>query len=296
MAARSPRSRGSTSTDARARQHADRVPQRGAQRRGSRAGAARPGEGGRFPKGWVISDRAPLEWSDDNKRVFFGAKEQVAAPDTGARKSTDEQANVDIWNTADERIQSVQMIRAEQDRNFTFREALDVAGGKFVKMADETMRDVDVAPDGRWAVGRDTRGFIHDYKRPAADIYRVNTTTGERTLMLKSQLINTSTGSHTFGISPDGKYFLYWKDNKFQAYDLDAGSTRTLGGATTVSFVDLEFDHPGPKPAYGIAGYTTDKKSVIVQHRFDLWQLPLDGSAARNLTNGAGAKSEIRFR
>ena len=58
----------------------------------------------------------------------------------------------------------------------------------------------------------------------------------------------------------------------------------------------MEFDHPGPKPSYGIAGYTTDGKSVIVQHRYDLWLLPLDGSAARNLTNGAGAKSEIRFR
>jgi esterase/lipase len=255
-----------------------------------------PAKASGFPKGWVVSDRATLEWSDDNKRVFFGAKAQVAAPDTTARKSTDEQANVDIWNTADERIQSVQMIRAEQDRNFTFREAFDVAGGKFVKMADQTMRDVDVAADGRWAVGRDTRGYVSDYKRAAADIYRVNSTTGERTPMLKNQLINTSTGSHTFGISPDGQYFLYWKDSKFQAYDLDAASTRTLGGAATASFVDMEFDHPGPRPAYGIAGYTTDKKSVIVQHRFDLWQLPLDGSAARNLTNGAGTKGEIRFR
>ena len=158
---------------------------------------------------------------------------------------------MDVWNTADERIQSVQMIRAEADRNFTFREAFDVVADRFVKLADETMRDLEVAQDGRWAVGRDTRGYVHDYKRPAADIYRVNTTTGERTLMVKNQIINTSTGSHTFGISPDGRCFLYWKDNRYQAYDLDAGSSRTLGGATPVNFVDVEFDHPGPKPAYG---------------------------------------------
>src|SRR5262249_29588318 len=177
--------------------------------------------------------------------------------------------------------------------------------------ADETMKDLDVAQDGRWAVGRDTRGYVSDYKRPAADIYRVNTTTGERTLMLKSQIINTSTGSHVFGISPDGKYFLYWKDNKYQAYDLDAGTAKTLSGGADLtngkngsskaaaqlpSFVDVEFDHPGPKPSYGIAGYTSDGKSVIVQQRYDLWALPLDGSVARNLTSGLGAKNEMRFR
>jgi outer membrane biosynthesis protein TonB/dienelactone hydrolase len=255
-----------------------------------------PAKASGWPKGWVVSDRAGLEWSDDDKRVFFGAKMQVPAPDATPRRSTDEQANVDVWNTSDERVQSLQMARADQERNFTYREAFDASAAKFVKLADETMRDLDVAPDGRWAVGRDTRGFIHDYKRPAADIYRVNTTTGERTLMLKSQIINTSTGSHTFGISPDGKFFVYWKDNKFQAYDLDAAASRTLGGTSAPSFIDLEFDHPGPKPAYGIAGYTADKKSVVVMHRYDLWEMPLDGSAGRNLTNGIGSKGEIRLR
>jgi dienelactone hydrolase len=245
-----------------------------------------------FPKGWVVSDRAALDWSDDNKRVFFGAKPQVPAPDTAARRGTDELANVDVWNTGDERVQSQQMIRAEQERNFTFRQAFDITAAKFVKLADETMRELDVAADGRWAVGRDIRGFVHDYKRPAADFYRVNTSTGERTQMMKGQL----TGGHTFGISPDGHYFLYWKDNKFQAYDLDAATSRTLGNGSPASFIDLEFDHPGPKPAYGIAGYTTDKKSVIVQHRYDLWQMPLDGSTPSNLTNGTGSKGEIRYR
>jgi dipeptidyl aminopeptidase/acylaminoacyl peptidase len=255
-----------------------------------------PAKAAGFPSGWVVSDRATLSWSDDKKRVFFGMKQQVPAPDTSRRRTTDEQADVDVWNTLDERIQSMQMIRADQDRNFTFREAFDVSAATFVKLADDTMRDLDVAPDGGWAVGRDTRGYIHDYKRAAADIYRVNTTTGERTLMLKNQMINTSTGNHTFGISPDGHSFLYWKDNRYHVYDLDAGASRPLAGPNPAGFVDMEFDHPGPRPSYGIAGYTSDNKSVIVHQQYDLWLLPLDGSAGRNLTNGLGGKNEIRFR
>ena len=58
-----------------------------------------------------------------------------------------------------------------------------------------------------------------------------------------------------------------------------------------MSFVNAEEDHFGEKPAYGIAGYTKDGKSVVLDHRYDSWLVSLDGSGApRNLTNGVGAK------
>ncbi|MGH9408876.1 MAG: prolyl oligopeptidase family serine peptidase, partial [Vicinamibacterales bacterium] len=244
------------------------------------------------PKDWIVSDRAALTWSADDKRLFFGMKAQVPAF-IGERLNTDENADVDVWNTSDDRIQSEQMIRAEQDRDFTFREAFDTASGTFVKLADETMRDIDIAQDGRWGVGRDARGYVSDYKPPAADVYRINTSTGERTLMLKNQILNNN-GNHTFGISPDGHYFVYWKDLKLQAYDLDAGASKTIGAS--VSFVNPDFDHPGPKPAVGIAGFTKDGKAVIAEQKYDLWLVPLDGSAARNLTDGFGAKNDVALR
>ena len=91
--------------------------------------------------------------------------------------------------------------------------------------------------------------------------------------MLKNQLINTSTGSHTFGISPDGQFFLYWKDNKFQAYDLDAAThahARRRGHARaswTWSSIIPARSRRTASPAT-----PADKKSVIVQHRYDLWR------------------------
>jgi dipeptidyl aminopeptidase/acylaminoacyl peptidase len=246
-----------------------------------------------FPRGWLVSDRATLEFSDDDARVFFGMIHQVPAPDTSLRRrNTDSIPDVDVWRTEDERVQSLQMIRAEADRNFTFREALDVAAGTFVKLADSTLKDLDVSPDGRWAMGRDTRGYVTDYGEQKADVYRVNPATGERTLAFKALTTNLS----VFGFSPDGKHWLYWKDSKFHQYDVEAGTSKPLNAAGAPSFLDVEYDHPGVRPSYGVAGFAKDGSGVIVNHRYDMWFLPYGSGVARNLTNGEGAKKEVRYR
>jgi len=243
-----------------------------------------------FPKGFMVSDRAPLAFSDDGARVFFGTIGQSAAPDTARRRSTDSIADVDVWRTQDERVQSLQMNTVDADRNRTFRQAFDVAAQRFVPLADSSMRDLELAVNGPWAVGRDGRAYVSDYKQPAFDYYRVDTRTGARTPMFKGVLNNGG------GLTPDGRFYLYWNNAKWNAFDMAATTTKALGGGAAPSFVDMEEDHVVVRPAYGIAGYTIDSSAVVVQNRFDLWLLPLDGSAAQNLTNGVGARDRVVYR
>jgi len=252
-----------------------------------------PAKAPNWEKGWVLSERAPLAWSENKRLLFFGAKAQVAPPDTAKRASTDSVADVDVWRTEDTRIQSAQMIRAEQERNFTYRQAIDVVSGTYVRLADTTMRQLDVSLDGRWAVGIDARAYVSDWKPATADLYRVNTATGERTLMLTGHVI---AAGGLAGFSSDGRNFLFWKDNKYHAYDLAAGTSRVLGGTSAPSFVDTEDDHPGPKPPVGLVGYTPDGTHVVVEQRFDIWLLALDGTTAQNLTQGAGTRDEKKYR
>ena len=69
------------------------------------------------------------------------------------------------------------------------------------------MDRVQVTKDGNWAIGQDDKEYVDDWKPQLNDIYRVSTTTGERTPIIKGQ-------ERTLGLSPDGKYLLYWKDKQ----------------------------------------------------------------------------------
>ena len=109
--------------------------------------------------------------------------------------------------------------------------------------------------------------------------------------MLEGQLV----GAHEFGISPDGRRFLYWDDDHYQAYDFETGESQTLPGGENGEFLNMEWDYVGPRPAYGVQGFASDGSGVIVRGRYDLWLLPFEGQTATNLTGGEGERSEIRF-
>jgi dipeptidyl aminopeptidase/acylaminoacyl peptidase len=79
------------------------------------------------------------------------------------------------------------------------------------------------------------------------------------------------------------------------SYDLDRGAATVLGGVPG-QFIDPDWDYTGPKPPAGVGGYTSDGTGVLVYDHYDVWMLPLDGGAPRNLTNGAGARQEMRLR
>jgi len=260
-----------------------------------------------FTEGMVISEKGTLSWDAGATRVFFGIKEQKAKE--GEEESDDDKegeeaeeeeaddkeefkdpiADVDIWHWQDERIQSVQMIRANRDRNLTYRAVFVPATKRFNRLTDEDMRSISITRDGKWGVGQDPTAYFSDWEESRADYYRIDIDTGERTLMFEGQ-------KRGLGLSPGSKHFLYWKDGQVWVYQLETGATTNLTVNAPVSFVNAEYDHPGTPPPYGITGWAEGGDGVILRHRYDLWLQPFDGSPATCLTNGVGAENEIVFR
>ena len=63
-----------------------------------------------------------------------------------------------------------------------------------------------------------------------------------------------------------------------------------------MDFENKEFDRPVEKSTYGVGGWSADGGSVFLNHKYDVWQVPLGGGEAVNLTGGMGGRESVRFR
>jgi dipeptidyl aminopeptidase/acylaminoacyl peptidase len=241
-----------------------------------------------FPDGFVLSELSAPTWSDDAERIFLGIKEQA-----DEREELEGRAGVDVWHWKDVEVQSVQQVRANRNRDRTWSSVVNLKSGglSFVRLADESLETVSQAGDSRWGIGRDPTPYEYEvaWGGSEADYYRVDLDTGERALMAEGV-------GRQIGSSPDGNWWLFLRNVEVIARRLDSGEEVNLTAASGVDFIDRQDDHPYELPIYGVAGWSDDGESVLLNHRFDVWEVALDGSGATSLTAGVGDRDQIRFR
>jgi dipeptidyl aminopeptidase/acylaminoacyl peptidase len=245
-----------------------------------------------FRKDFVVSDKATLGFSLDGSRLFLGA-----APPPDPEKSpeqetpADEKVLVDLWHWKDDYVQPIQKVRAEQERNRSYRAVYLVKDKKFVQLANETMESVSPSNDGRYAIGADNRAYrvMSDYDPGLSDYYLVNTDDGTRKPLGQKQRFGAS-------LSPGAKYSLTFDGKDWNSYSISDGRTVNLTKSLGVKFFDEENDEPQTPMSYSLAGWTKDDREVLLYDRYDVWQVSPDGSNAKNLTDGVGRRDKIVFR
>jgi dipeptidyl aminopeptidase/acylaminoacyl peptidase len=244
-----------------------------------------PSKASDFPKGYVLSEYATPQWSEDGSHVFVGIKQQ----ETEIPKSEEPEADVDVWHWKDAEVQSVQIVRLRQELRQTFTSAVLIPSDRFVQLADSDMTTVQLVQDGSWGVGRNDTTYRGEvaWGGSHADYYRVNPSTGARSL-IADKLVRT------MGTSPDSKWFLYLKDKHIYAYNAGTGKSTQVDGG--MNFVNTDDDHAYERPIWGFGGFAKDGRSILVYDKYDVWKLSLDGTTRPvNLTKGVGAAQQIRF-
>jgi dipeptidyl aminopeptidase/acylaminoacyl peptidase len=245
-----------------------------------------------FRKEYVISDKANLSFSLDGSRLFLGVA-PPAEPEKNAEEEVpaDEKVLVDLWHWKDDYIQPTQKIRAEQDRNKSYRAVYNFDEKKFVQLADESMEGINPSNDGRFAIGADNRKYrvMSDYDPGFTDYYLVNTADGSRRPLSTKQRGN-------YSLSPGAKYAIYFDGKDWNSYSIADGRVTNLTTSIKSQFFNEENDTPQMPGSYGIAGWTKDDHDVLIYDRYDIWQISPDGSQAKNLTDGIGRKQKTALR
>jgi dipeptidyl aminopeptidase/acylaminoacyl peptidase len=249
-----------------------------------------------MPAALAVSERGTLAYSRDGRKLYV----PTGPPPRAARASDatgDDRVLVDLWHWEDDLIQPMQRIRANQERNRTYRGVVHLADGRFVQLADSTLRTVTLTDDGTRAFGLDDRPYrrLVDYDGTYNDVYAIDTDTGARRLVMK-RLRGGGGGGGGLLWSPDGKAAAYYQDEHWHLIDAAAGTSRSLTQSLGVAVHDEDDDTPDPAGSYGNAGWTRDSQSFVIYDRYDVWQLFVDGRAPRNVTEGDGRKGKIEFR
>ena len=254
-----------------------------------------------FPTGMSISPNRNPQWTDDLQALTFGIhiprkrdgaadaaetdqaattrdEDEAGRPATPAatNANADEKVDLVLWHWLDRRLQTQQEVQEAGDRSFSYLAEYRVQPKTFIRLADEDVRTVSLAPKQRFAIGQDDREYEllgNLDGRRFQDIYVIDMATGTRRLALKrARWYN--------GPSPDGKSFLYYEDGNYHVYSMESGQTRNITAAAPISFVDSENDHNVVKPPAGSIGWTRDSASVLLTDNWDIWQVPVNGGSA----------------
>ncbi|HUF22553.1 MAG TPA: prolyl oligopeptidase family serine peptidase [Vicinamibacterales bacterium] len=267
-----------------------------------------------FPAGMTISPNRSPSWTDDLDALIFGIHElrksdrpsrpepaegedAPAAPATppaappAADDNADEKPNLVIWHWKDPRLQSQQEVQQNADRNYSYVSIYYPATQKFIRLADDELRTVNIAPKDKWAVGYDVREYQRMGNldgRQFRDVYTVNLATGERKLALRKN-------RWIYGPSPDGTKVLFYQDKHFHVLDLTNGQTRNITASVPANFVNIESDVNVVDPPRNPWGFSSDSRFVVLNDGFDVWQVPVAQGTAVNLTVN-GTRDGIRHR
>jgi dienelactone hydrolase len=210
----------------------------------------------------------------------------------GVGGSDDDLPTLVIWHGRDPRLQAQQQVEEGRDKGFFYLALYRVAEKKFLRLADDELREVQLTPRDRFAFGSDRRGYerrdnIDGGRR--SDLHAVDLRTGARSLIRRES-------RYPLLPSPDGTRALYYDDGQYHVYDFAAAQSRPITTGAPTSFVNVEDDHNVDRPPVPPVGWSADSRFVLLSDRWDVWRVNAAGGATSfvNLT-GNGQRDRIRY-
>lgn len=201
-----------------------------------------------------------------------------------------------IWHWQDTRLQSRQQRQETQDKNFSYWGMYDVTSTTFSRLNEGTLKNVNIMPKHRYAIGQDNSSYELDNAldgQSYTDVYVIDLKTGTKAKVFEKLYLPSFWSNPT--PSPDGTKFSYGKDGHYYVYDIPTKSNVNITEKVKTSFVNTDDDHNVIKPLTPVIGWSSDSKYILLRDLWDIWQVPANGKdVATNLTVN-GKKEKIRY-
>ena len=244
-----------------------------------------------MPKGMTVSENGGVRFSVDGSRLYLAtATPPPPPPDPNARGP--QPIAVDVWSWKDPQLQPMQRVRAEQERQRSYRAVVHLADKKFVQLATPEMPAVNPGDEAAVALGSSDIPYRMEvsWDQSYNDHFVLDLKTGQ-----PKKFLERWPGGVT--MSPGGKYAMFFDERAghWFTYRVADGVRVNLTEKLRVKFQqdnDVP-DLPGP---YGTGGWTVNDASVLLYDEFDIWDVKPDGTGARNITSGEGRKQRLIFR
>lgn len=245
-----------------------------------------------IPLGYMVADDNNIDFSKNGEKIFFNIEPIPLEKDTTLLP--EEIVNVDIWHWQNDKLPTQQTVELKDDNN---NNSLAIAYPKTKKIiAFAGMDAVRNAPEGEneYALGIATSPYEKNASWEGypqkCDIYALNTKDGKRKKIKEGIKTNPS-------ISTFGEYIVWYhnKDSTWYSYSFKTDKINILN-KTYKKFYDELNDVPDSPNNYGIAGWLENDEGLVVNDRYDLWLLDVEGknNPTRLTTNGKEQKITYR--
>lgn len=241
------------------------------------------------PDGWNISEAGRLSLSADCKRLVFST-----APAPREKDNTPNRPNVQIWSW-DEPVQyTVQDYTKDRDSRKTYTAILDLTTGKAMQLTSDEYPSLSTTSSltSEYAILSTSVPYSISSMwegSSRSDYYRLNLSTGEKTLMKKADYTR-------YRLSPEGKYAYAYKSTDSVWVSIDMSTLKEYQ-ITDKSFKawDTDNDVPDYPGSYGNAGWTAGDEYLVLYDRYDIYKVPVTGGKIEKITVG-GNENSIQYR
>ncbi|WP_223708795.1 prolyl oligopeptidase family serine peptidase [Flavobacterium potami] len=219
------------------------------------------------------SSNVRLSISDDGKRVFFGMSTTMVKKTINGK--------VEIWNTNDK---SLYTPRTESPQDYFQSVGIWWPENNFTfPINSQDVSWIALTGDQQYALIADRLQYEPQYKWIAdMDYYLVDLKSGNRKLFLDKH----SGYANNLSYSPDGRYIAYYRNNDWWIYNILNETRYKL-----TSLVETQWDSQSADPGnevqvWGIAGWSTDGKSLLLYDSYDIWIASINSLQCHRLTYG----------